>query len=132
MQSLPDTKSFSLLLAWSRAVETRRGWVKLDAVHVPELAGMSEREIQACVSELTGYGFCTPAAHGELVYISAEGARLARAARELLGQGVKLEEITLEVIASRLPRSQFFRLPHPLTARTAGSKPTPVPTLAAG
>lgn len=114
MQVLPSTQSLRVLLAWSEAVESRGGWVKLDATHVTALAGMTEDEIHACVSELNRFGYCTPAAHGDLVYLTREGSGLARAARALVDRGAELRDVTLEALGPSLRRIPFFQLPSPL------------------
>jgi hypothetical protein len=114
MQVLPSTQSLRVLLAWSEAVESRGGWVKLDAIQIPALAGMSVDEIQACLSELNHFGYCTPAAHGDLVYLTREGSGLARAARTLVERGAELRDLTLEALGPSLRRLPFFQLPSPL------------------
>lgn len=114
MQVLPSTQSLRVLLAWSEAVESRGGWVKLDAAHVPTLTGMSQDEVEACVAELNRFGYCTPAAHGDLVYLTREGSGLARAARALVERGAELRDLTLEALGPSLRRIPFFQLPSPL------------------
>ena len=111
MPVLPTAASFRVLLACSAAVESKHRWVHLTAAEVPGLAGMTPGEIQDAVSELTGYGYCAPAAYGELMYITRKGAKLARAARELVSDGMQMTELTLEALAPTLKRFPFFRLP---------------------
>ena len=111
MPVLPTATSFRVLLACSAAVESRHRWVHLTAAEVPGLAGMTPVEIQDAVSELTGHGYCAPAAYGELMYITREGAKLARAARDLVSEGREVTELTLEELAPTLKRFPFFRIP---------------------
>jgi hypothetical protein len=51
------------------------------------------------------------------MYITREGAKLARVARDLLSQGLGVAELTLEALAPSLVRFPFFRLPEEFTAR---------------
>ena len=111
MPVLPTVASFRVLLACSEAVESKHRWVHLTDNEVPGLAGLTPREIQEAVSELTEQGYCAPAAYGELMYITREGAKLARVARELLGQGLEVAELTMEALAPALVRFPFFRIP---------------------
>lgn len=122
MPVLPSQQSFQVLLAWSHAVETRRGWVRLTPTEVPALAGMSCDEVQGCISELSSLGLCTRAAHGDLVYLSRQGARLARVVREMIAEGTALPDVTLELLAPRLAGIPFFRLPEPLAFREASHR----------
>lgn len=111
MPSFPSQQSLQVLLAWSRAVETRRGWVRLTPSEVPDLEGMSQDEVERCISELNSMGLCTRAAHGDLVYISRQGAKLAGVVRGLVAQGAQLSDLSLEVLAPRLAGIPFLRLP---------------------
>jgi hypothetical protein len=111
MPVLPSVASFQVLLACSEAVESKHRWVHLTAAEVPGLAGLEAQEIQEAVSELSEQGYCAPAAYGELMYITREGAKLAKVARDMLSQGVGLAELTLDALAPVLGRFPFFRLP---------------------
>ena len=111
MPVLPSVSSFQVLLACSEAVEIKHRWVRLTAAEVPGLAGLEAEEIQEAVSELSDRGYCAPAAYGELIYITREGAKLAKVARDLLSQGMKLTELTIDTLAPALIRFPFFRLP---------------------
>ena len=117
MPVLPTAASFSVLLACSEAIESKHRWVHLTAAEVPGLEGLTPREIQEAVSELTEQGYCTPAAFGELMYITREGAKLARVARDLVSQGMEVTELTLEALAPTLMRFPFFRMPEEFAAR---------------
>ena len=111
MPVLPSAASFQVLLACSEAVESKHRWVHLTEAEVPGLAGLEAHDIQQAVSELSEYGYCAPAAYGELMYITREGAKLAKIARDMVSQGVELTEITLDALAPMLMRFPFFRLP---------------------
>ena len=111
MPVLPTAASFRVLLACSEAVESKHRWVHLTAAEVPGLSGLTPTEIQDAVSELTEHGYCAPAAYGELMYITREGAKLARVARDLVSQGTSLADLTLEALAPTLVRFPFFNLP---------------------
>src|SRR5215217_3282415 len=111
MPVLPTAASFRVLLACSEAVESKHRWVHLTANEVPGLAGLTPGEIQEAVSELTVQGYCAPAAYGELMYITREGAKLARVARDLLSQGLEMAELTMDALAPVLMRFPFFRIP---------------------
>ena len=111
MPVLPTAASFQVLLACSEAVESKHRWVHLTAAEVPGLAGLEAQEIQRAVSELSEHGYCAPAAYGELMYITREGAKLARVARDLVNQGAEITDLTLEALAPSLLRFPFFRLP---------------------
>src|SRR5215207_5901581 len=102
MPVLPSAASFQVLLACSEAVESKHRWVRLTETEVPGLVGLDAQEIQAAVSELSERGYCAPAAYGELMYITREGAKLAKAARELVSQGAKITELTLDALAPAL------------------------------
>lgn len=117
MPVLPTTASFRVLLACSEAVESKHRWVHLTPAEVPGLAGLTPVEIQSAVSELTEHGYCAPAAYGELMYITREGAKLARVARDRLTQGAALTDLTMETLAPTLVRFPFFRLPAELVVR---------------
>lgn len=127
MQFLPSPESLRVLLEWSQAVEARGGWVKVDSVQVPALAGLTTDEIRGHVSELTSRGYCTPAAHGDLVYITAEGAKLARALKALVERGAGLDGLTPEALGPRDTRLPFFRLPRTIV-QPVGGRHTPLPT----
>ena len=117
MPVLPSAASFQVLLACSEAVESKHRWVRLTETEVPGLAGLEAQDIQSAVSELSERGYCAPAAYGELMYITREGAKLAKVAREVMSQGVELAELTLDRLAPALVRFPFFRLPeefHPV------------------
>jgi hypothetical protein len=118
MPVLPTVASFRVLLACSEAVESKHRWVHLTPSEVPGLAGLTPGEIQEAVSELTQRGYCAPAAYGDLMYITREGAKLARAARDLLGEGRDVAELTLESLAPALVRFPFFRIPEELRTRS--------------
>lgn len=117
MPVLPSQRAFHVLVAWSQAVEPRRGWVKLTPSEVPGLEGLTQEEVEQSVSELNVGGYCTRAAHGDLVYISRQGAKLARIARDLLAEGHALSDLTLEMLAPRLAGLPYFRLPEPFSFR---------------
>ena len=117
MPVLPSQRAFHVLVAWSQAVESRRGWVKLTPSDVPGLGGLSQEEVDQAVSELNLRGYSIPAAHGDLVYISRQGAKLARIARDMISEGHALAELTLETLAPRLAGLPFFKLPDPFTLR---------------
>ena len=111
MPVLPSAASFQVLLACSEAVESKHRWVHLTEAEVPGLAGLEARQIQEAVSELSAHGYCAPAAYGELMYITREGAKLAKVARDMIGQGFDVAELTLDALAPTLMRFPFFRLP---------------------
>jgi hypothetical protein len=121
MPVLPTAASFSVLLACSEAVESKHRWVHLTEAEVPGLAGLTPGEIQDAVSELTEHGYCAPAAYGELMYITREGAKLARVARDLVSQGTGVTELTLEALAPTLMRFPFFRIPEEFVAGLQGA-----------
>lgn len=106
MATIPSVQSLRLLLSWSEAVEAKRGWVQLTPNQVPETAGMHPRELEQCVSELTARGYCTPAAHGDLIYLTREGAKMARTVRDLLAQdteGLGLETLVAKLFQFQVP-----------------------------
>jgi hypothetical protein len=117
MPVIPTAASFRVLLACSEAVESKHRWVHLTPSEVPGLTGLTPREIQEAVSELTERGYCAPAAYGELLYITREGAKLARVARDLLSQGLEVAELTMEALAPSLVRFPFFRIPEEFATR---------------
>lgn len=122
MPVLPSAASFQVLLACSEAVESKHRWVHLTEAEVPGLAGLESEEIQRAVSELSEHGYCAPAAYGELMYITREGAKLARVARDLVSQGASITDLTLDALAPTLRRFPFFRLPEDFTAsRSSGA-----------
>jgi hypothetical protein len=121
MPVLPSAASFQVLLACSEAVESKHRWVRLTENEVPGLVGLDAQEIQAAVSELSERGYCAPAAYGELIYITREGAKLAKAARELVSQGAKVTELTIDALAPALLRFPFFRLPEEFHAARSSS-----------
>src|SRR5215207_10040508 len=116
MPVLPSAASFQVLLACSEAVESKHRWVRLTETEVPGLVGLDAQEIQEAVSELTEHGYCAPAAYGELMYITREGAKLARIARDMLSKGAEVTELTLEALAPTLMRFPFFRIPEEFVA----------------
>jgi len=118
MPVLPTAASFRVLLACSEAVESKHRWVHLTPNEVPGLTGLTPGEIQEAVSELTRQGYCAPAAYGDLMYITREGAKLARVARDLLSQGLEVAELTMETLAPALVRFPFFRVPEEFRPRT--------------
>ena len=118
MPVLPTLASFRVLLACSEAVESKHRWVHLTASEVPGLSGLTPSEIQEAISELTEHGYCAPAAYGELMYITREGAKLARVARDLVSQGASVSELTLETLAPALIRFPFFNLPAEVAVRS--------------
>ena len=119
MLVLPSQRAFHTLVAWSKAVETRRGWVKLTPCDVPDIAGLTPEEVEETISELNVAGYCTRAAHGDLVYITRQGAKLARIARDMMAEGHALSDLTMERLAPRLAGLPFFRLPEPFSFREA-------------
>ena len=121
MPVLPSAASFQVLLACSEAVQSKHRWVHLTAAEVPGLAGLDAREIQAAVSELSEHGYCAPAAYGELMYITREGAKLAKVARDMVSQGAEVAELTLDALAPTLKRFPFFRLPDEFASARASS-----------
>ena len=116
MPVLPSAASFQVLLACSEAVESKHRWVHLTAAEVPGLSGLAAQEIQSAVSELSEQGYCAPAAYGELMYITREGAKLAKIARDLLSEGAEIADLTLDALAPTLARSPVFRLPQDFMA----------------
>ena len=121
MPVLPSAASFQVLLACSEAVESKHRWVHLTAAEVPGLAGLESEEIQRAVSELSEHGYCAPAAYGELMYITREGAKLARVARDLVSQGTEIDDLTMDALAPTLMRFPFFRLPEEFTPSRSSS-----------
>jgi hypothetical protein len=121
MPVLPTAASFQVLLACSEAVQSKHRWVHLTAAEVPGLAGMEAQEIQQAVSELSEHGYCAPAAYGELMYITREGAKLAKVARELVSQGASITDLTLDALTPALKRFPFFRLPEEFTPARSSS-----------
>ena len=121
MPVLPSAASFQVLLACSEAVESKHRWVHLTEAEVPGLAGLESEEIQTAVSELSEHGYCAPAAYGELIYITREGAKLAKIARDLVREGADVADLTLDALAPTLKRFPFFRIPEEFTAARSSS-----------
>lgn len=107
MPVLPTIQSLEVLLAWSEAVEKKHGWVRLEPVEVPALGDVTPEALQASITELASLGLCVRAAHGELVYLTRDGAKLAKVTRHLRSQGAGLEELTPDTIARPLMRFPF-------------------------
>jgi hypothetical protein len=132
MQVLPSASALRVLLAWSEVVARQRRWVRITASEIPVLSEMDAVEIRGCVAELAEMGCCTPAAHGDLYYISRRGATLARATRELLSQGLELGELTPASLAPKLIRFPYiFRDTSARTALRAPLCPPQVEQVAA-
>lgn len=129
MQFLPSAQSLRVLLEWSQALEAKRGWVKVDSSQVPGIADLTDEEIQTSVSELTSRGYCTPAAHGDLIYLTGEGAKLAAAVKILVERGAELSELTPEALGPGATRLPFFRLPRSIVKPASPREAVP-PVLA--
>jgi hypothetical protein len=121
MPVLPSAASFRVLLACTEAVQSQHRWVNLTVAEVPGLEGLSPEEVQEAAAELTRQGYCAPVTYGERMYITREGAKLAKVARDLMSQGLQLAELTIETLAPALVRFPYFRLPEEFATRSASS-----------
>jgi hypothetical protein len=104
MTALPSAHAIEVLLALSESANHRHGWIQIDYGQLAGRLQTGAARVRELVWELIASGQCIPAAHGDLVYLTAEGVHLADAARQLVRSGTASIGTGLEQAARTAPR----------------------------